>query len=119
MGVDVDDIFDIGITFINGNPVMPIFTDLPVILDEYAPNAAPAPISLSIIMDEEESKVEQIFNVNSDEDGNLDETLSIDLIVCLSCNRQNTRKMVYAVNHIYTATSTVDGRDQFTAYRVA
>ena len=41
-------------------------------------------------MEEEKTKEEQIFNVDTDDDINLDETLSIDLIACLSCNRQCT-----------------------------
>ena len=41
-------------------------------------------------MKEEETKEEQIFNVDTDDVINLDETLSIDLIVCPSCNRQCT-----------------------------
>ena len=87
MGFDLDDIFDIGTTFTNGQPIMHVFTDLIVMSEEQTPDDIPTHINLSVIMDEEESKVEQIFTVDSDDDANLDETLSIDLIVCPTCNR--------------------------------
>jgi hypothetical protein len=58
--------------------------------EEQTPDNIPTPINLSVIMDAEESKVEQIFNFDSDDDANLDDTLSIDLIVCPSCDRQCT-----------------------------
>ena len=67
MGFDLDDIFDIGTTFTNGQPIRHVYTDL---------------------MDEEESKIEQIFDLDSDDNEHLDDTLSIDLMVCPSCNRQ-------------------------------
>ena len=41
-------------------------------------------------MHEEESKIEQIFDIDLDDNVNLDDTLSIDLIVCSSCNGQYT-----------------------------
>jgi len=89
-GFDVDDIFDIGITFTHGKPIMGVFTDLIVTFEEQKQDNIPTPINLSIIMEEEETKVEQIFDVDPDNDTNLDDTLSIDLIVCPSCNRQCT-----------------------------
>jgi hypothetical protein len=61
-----------------------------IMSEEQTPDNIPTPINLSVIMDEEESKVEQIFNFESDNDVNLNDTLSIDLIVCSSCNRQCT-----------------------------
>jgi hypothetical protein len=63
-------------------------TDLMIMSEEQTPDNIPTHINLSVIMDEEESKVEQMFVFDSDEDANLDDTLSIDLIVCPSCNRQ-------------------------------
>jgi hypothetical protein len=93
MGFDVYDIFDIGTTFNNKHSVMHVFTDLLVISEEHTIDDVPTPINLSVIMDEEESnKVVQIFNVDSDDGDNLDETLSVDLIVCPTCNRQCTLK---------------------------
>ena len=69
---------------------MHVFTDLIVISEEQTPDDIPTLITLSVIMDEEESKVKQIFTVVSDDGANLDETLSIDLIVCPTCQRQCT-----------------------------
>jgi hypothetical protein len=90
MGFDLHDIFDIGTIFNNGQPIMHVFTDLIVILEEHTPDEITTPINLIVIMDEEESKVKQIFTVDSDDGANLDETLSIDHIVCTTCNRQCT-----------------------------
>ena len=89
-GFDVDDIFDIGITFTHGRPIMRVFTDLIVMSEEQKEEDIPTPINLSMIMEEEETKEEQSFHVDNDDDANLDETLSIDLIVCPSCNSQCT-----------------------------
>ena len=72
-GFDVDDIFDIGITFTHEQPIMLVFTDLIVMSEEKQQEDIPTPINLSLIMEEEETKVEQIFNVDPDNDTNLDE----------------------------------------------
>ena len=69
---------------------MRVFTDLIVMSEEQKQDNIPTPINLSIIMEEEETKVEQIFDEYPANDTNLDDTLSIDLIVCPSCNRQCT-----------------------------
>ena len=69
---------------------MRLFTDLIVMSEEQKEEDIPTPINLSMILEEEEMKEEQSFNVDHDDDINLDETLSIDLIVCPSCNRQCT-----------------------------
>jgi hypothetical protein len=90
MSYDLDDIFDIGTTFIIRQPIRHIYTDLMIRSEEQSPANIPTPINLSIIMDEEESKIEQIFNNDLDDNVNLNDTLSIDLMVCPSCNRQCT-----------------------------
>ena len=57
----MDDIFDIGITFTHGQPIMRVFTDLIVMSEEQKQDNIPTPIHLSIIMEEEEeTKVEPI-----------------------------------------------------------
>ena len=61
---------------------MRVFTYLIIMSEEQKQDDIPIPNNLSIIMEEEETKVEQIFNVDPDNDTNLDDTLSIDLIVC-------------------------------------
>ena len=53
MGFDLDDIFDIGTTFINGQPIRHVYTDLMIRSEEQTPDNIPTPINLSVIMNEE------------------------------------------------------------------
>jgi hypothetical protein len=77
MGFDLDDIFDIGTTFINGKPIRHVYTDLMIRSEEQISTS----INLSVILAEKESKIDQLFDLDSDDNVNLDDTLSIDLIV--------------------------------------
>ena len=49
---------------------MRVSTDLIVMSEEQIQEEIPTPINLSLIMEEEETKEEQIFNVDTDDDIN-------------------------------------------------
>ena len=103
-GFDVDDIFDIGITFTHGQPIMRVFTDLIIMSEDHKQEDIPTPINLSLIMEEEETKEEQIFNVDTDDVINLDETDNV---------LWKIRRMASAASLTCIATYTADGKDPY------